>query len=209
MEAPLLSSGISKPPNFTAFLVSPANLNGERARMILRSEAAFPLARELHSREGAQLVDVFSFISGLYFRGKAVYASAFGSLPNGHTGGLVITPAEGLAFFNERVTAERLSSWAQVPVSSQNPTFTEPLIGHCHELLRVLGEDARYVLLGSVATDKYVAPLTRVLHDRLLFPERFAGLGDMSRGALLLRAARDGEELAYAPVTTLRRQPRS
>ena len=37
---------------------------------------------------------------------------------------------------------------------------------------------------------------------RLLFPTDFVGRGDMSRGALLLRAARADEELAYAPVAT-------
>jgi len=60
------------------------------------------------------------------------------------------------------------------------------------------------VLLGSVASNKYVAPLLEVFADRLLFPERFAGLGDMSRGALMLRAARDGQELAYRSVASAR-----
>ncbi len=143
---------------------------------------------------------MFSFISGLYFRGKAAYTNTFGRLPDGSAGGFVITPAAGLKFLHERVTVETLVGWARVAVDARNAAFTEPLIAHCHELLRVFGEPARYVLLGSVATDKYVAPLTRVLRERLLFPEQFAGLGDMSRGALLLRAARAGSELTYSPV---------
>jgi hypothetical protein len=56
------------------------------------------------------------------------------------------------------------------------------------------------VLLGSVASDKYVRPLTRVFGDHLLFPSDFIGRGDLSRGGLLLRAARDGRELVYQPV---------
>jgi hypothetical protein len=56
------------------------------------------------------------------------------------------------------------------------------------------------VLLGSVATEKYVRPLTMVFGDHLLFPPDFVGRGDMSRGALMLKAAREGRELAYAPV---------
>jgi len=61
------------------------------------------------------------------------------------------------------------------------------------------------VLLGSVASDKYVAPLLDVFGEALYFPTEFAGMGDMSRGARLLRAVRDGRELAYAPVATHRR----
>jgi hypothetical protein len=56
------------------------------------------------------------------------------------------------------------------------------------------------VLLGSIASKKYVAVLGAVFGDRLLFPSDFVGRGDMSRGGLLLRAARAGAELAYEPV---------
>jgi hypothetical protein len=56
------------------------------------------------------------------------------------------------------------------------------------------------VLLGSVATGKYVDVLLEFMGERLLFPREFVGRGDMSRGALLLRAVREGKELAYEPV---------
>jgi hypothetical protein len=61
-------------------------------------------------------------------------------------------------------------------------------------------ESTRFVLLGSVASAKYVRPLLETFGDRLLYPVEFAGRGDMSRGALLLAAAREGRELEYAPV---------
>jgi hypothetical protein len=170
--------------------------------MILRAEASFHLAKQLQAPEGAALGEIFSFISGLYFRGKAVYSTRFGWLPGGLGGGLVITPSEGLKFLHDRVTAGRLREWAAVRVDAKNPAFAEPLVGHCHELVRVLGPDINYVLLGSVATDKYVEPLSRVLREKLLFPTEFVGRGDMSRGALMLRAAREGQELAYAPVVS-------
>ncbi len=51
------------------------------------------------------------------------------------------------------------------------------------------------MLLGSVATGKYVDPLTEALGDRLRFPGDFVGRGDMSRGGLLLRCVREGREL--------------
>jgi hypothetical protein len=167
---------------------------------VLNPNASFPLARALHSNEGALLGEVFSFVSGLYFRGKAAYSERFGSLPGGVAGGLVMSPGEGLRFLHERVTAERLRHWAKVDVDAKNAAFTENLIGHCHELWRTCGDTTRYVLLGSIATDKYVEPLTQVFHQRLLFPKDFVGRGDMSRGALMLRAAKDGQELEYAPI---------
>ena len=63
-----------------------------------------------------------------------------------------------------------------------------------------LGADGRIVLLGSVATSKYIEPLTEVFGDRLLFPSAFVGRGDMSRGGLLLRCVRAGTPLDYVPV---------
>ena len=72
-----------------------------------------------------------------------------------------------------------------------------------------LGPDCEVVLLGSIASAKYVDILTDVFGDRLLFPVDFVGRGDMSRGGLLLRAVRSGEELPYVPVTgAVRHGPR-
>ncbi|HEY4130657.1 MAG TPA: hypothetical protein VGM50_08560, partial [Gemmatimonadaceae bacterium] len=60
------------------FLLSPARCDGRRAQVLINPNAAFALAESLRSRRGAELGDVFSFLSGLYFRGKLAYASAFG-----------------------------------------------------------------------------------------------------------------------------------
>jgi hypothetical protein len=187
-------------PPFTIFFISPANLGGERAALIFNPRASFPLAAQLRSPEGAPLGDVYSFVSGLYFRGKKAYAEAFGRAPQGLSAGLVISPSEGLRFLYEPVTLERLRRWADVPIDASNRAFTEPLVEHAAALERTFGDSARFVLLGSVATDKYVEPLGRVLGERLLFPPEFIGRGDMSRGSLMLQAARAGQELAYAPV---------
>ena len=56
------------------------------------------------------------------------------------------------------------------------------------------------MLLGSVATSKYVEPLLGIFGERLMFPAEFVGRGDMSRGGLLLRSARDQVQLKYVPV---------
>ncbi|HVR61371.1 MAG TPA: ATP-binding protein [Polyangia bacterium] len=143
---------------------------------------------------------MFSFVSGLYFRGKMAYAEAFGRPPPGLGGALVISPSEGLRFLHEPVTRERLRAWAGVSIDAGNTAFTGPLARHAAALDAAHGQQTRFVLLGSVASDKYVAPLGEVFGDRLLFPEEFLGRGDMSRGALCLRAVRANRELAYAPV---------
>jgi len=188
------------PASFKVFLLSPAHLGGRRAAMVLNPRADFELARRLRDPDGAPLGEVFAFVSGLYFRGKLTYASTFGRPPEGLPVGLVITAAEGLLPLDERVTGDRLRRWADVAVDAKNARFTAPLTRDVERLERAHGAETRFVLLGSVATSKYVRPLTTVLGDHLLFPVDFVGRGDMSRGALMLRAARLGEELAYGAV---------
>jgi len=192
------------------FILSPANLGGERGALLLRPGAASPLALQMRSAAGAPLREVFSFISSLYFRGKAAYAAAFGRAPAELEPALVITPGDGLVSVDTSLTLERARTWATVDIDEDNHAFTEPLVHHAEELERGYGATTRFVLLGSVATNKYVRPLTRVFGDHLLFPTSFVGIGDMSRGSILLRAARDGSELDYAPVEgAIRHGPRT
>jgi hypothetical protein len=61
------------------------------------------------------------------------------------------------------------------------------------------------VLLGSIASDKYVDLLLEVFGERLLFPAEFVGRGDMSRGGLMLRCATAGVEMSYLPVAGAKR----
>jgi predicted kinase len=173
--------------------------------LLFREGASFALAQQLRTREGAALGDVFSFVSGLYFRGKLAYAQAFGRAPPGVAPALVISPVEGLRFAHEPVTLERLRGWGRVDIREDDPRFTVPLVAHAQALDRALGQRTRFVLLGSVATNKYLQPLGSVFGERLLFPSELLGRGDMSRGSLLLRAAREGRELEYEPVLGVRR----
>jgi hypothetical protein len=185
-------------------LLSPAKLGGKRGRMLLEAGADFALARRVRSREGASLGEVFSFVSGLYFRGKASYASAFASTPNGSPAAFVMTAGGGLHPLDEPVGLERLRGWSAVAIDADNPHFTAPLLRQTTALLDAHPAETRFVLLGSVASDKYVVPLLEVFGERLLFPREFLGRGDMSRGSLLLRAVRDRRELEYAGVAALR-----
>jgi hypothetical protein len=167
--------------------------------MLLRTQAQFPLARQVRSPQGAPLGEVFSFLSGLYFRGKMAYAQAFGRPPRGLPAALVISPTEGLRYPEEHVTADRLRAWAEVDIDAADPRYVVPLTRHIEAL--AAATDCRIILLGSVATSKYVQPLLRAFGDRLLFPPDFVGRGDMSRGGLMLRAARQQLELSYIPVS--------
>jgi hypothetical protein len=89
---------------------------------------------------------------------------------------------------------------ATVPVDEDLPAFHEPLVRDATALHQRIGADDRVVLLGSVATAKYVGPLLDVFGDHLLFPATFVGRGDMSRGGLMLRSARAGTQLDCVPV---------
>jgi hypothetical protein len=117
----------------------------------------------------------------------------------------IISAGEGLRAPDERVDLARLRAWAEVDIDAGNRRFTEPLVEHAEELARAVGSGCRFVLLGSVATDKYVRPLAKVFGDWLLFPSDFVGRGDMSRGSILLKAAAAGRELPYVPVEGTRR----
>jgi hypothetical protein len=181
------------------FLLSPANAGGLRMALVLSPRASFPLARAVQSA-GAPIGDVFRFASGLYFRGKLAYAQAFARPPRGVPGALVIAPGAGLVPADATVGAEDLRAFAAVPVDAGEPRFRAPLERDALALAARLGRRDEVVLLGSIASDKYVEPLLGVLGARLLFPVDFVGRGDMSRGGLMLRAARAGVELTYAPV---------
>ena len=184
------------------FLLSPANCGGNRARIVLSERASFDLAVRLRTH-GVPLGEVFSFMSGLYFRGKLAYARAFGRASEGaelESGSVfVITPNAGLRSPDTVVTADALRGFAGVDVSLDNPTYRRPLERSARTLSAEIG-DTPVVLLGSIASPKYVDILQRIFGDRLLFPQEFVGRGDMSRGGLLLRCAAAGEELTYIPV---------
>jgi hypothetical protein len=187
------------------FLLSPANCSGIRAQMVMRTGASFDLARRLRQREGAPLGEVFSFMSGLYFRGKLAYARAFAAAPDPSCpvtgeGVFVITPGAGLHSPSASVTVRALQAFARVDVDPAEPSFRRPLLAACRKIDERIGLACDVVLLGSVASPKYVDVLSGVFGDRLKFPLAFVGRGDMSRGGLMLRCVADARELEYAPV---------
>jgi hypothetical protein len=189
------------------FLLSPAFTGGKRAQLLMREEAKFPLAERLRASGGLTLGEAFSFLSGLYFRGKAAYAERFARAPGGVAGAQVITTNRGLVAIGTAVGLADLRAFGAVSIDPGDSRYRAPLVRD----LAILREwpDLDVVLLGSVATGKYIEVLLEALGERLLFPVEFTGRGDMSRGAMMLRAAREGVELEYRPVAnTVRRGPR-
>ena len=203
---PTVPSYGMRPATSRVFLLSPAHCGGKRAALLLRPEAEFPLATRLRTG-GATLGEAFSFLSGLYFRGKLTYARQFARPPGGTPGALVITTNRGLLGVDTAVTVEDLRGFGGVDIRPDELRYRAPLVRDLQGLVALPGLEL--VLLGSVATGKYVDVLLDVVGERLLFPTDFVSRGDMSRGALLLRAARERIELAYEPVATaVRRGPR-
>jgi hypothetical protein len=192
----------------TIFLLSPAYCGGRRAQLLLRTEAAFPLAVRLRESPVA-IGEIFSFLSGLYFRGKIAYATAFARTSTASEGMLVITPGRGLVPASTLITLEELRAIAEVGVSPEEPRFRDPLERDARAIAAGLMGVDRVVLLGSIATGKYVDVLEHCFGGRLRFPESFVGRGDMSRGGLMLRSAQSGTELEYVPIAgTMRHGPR-
>jgi hypothetical protein len=173
------------------FLLSPANLGGARAKPLL-DRAPWPQDRTIG--------DIYTYISSLYFRGKMAYAERFAGPPPGAPAALVIVPGHGLVTPDMLVDAGRLRKAAAIPVDAAESRFTTPLLRDAHAIAASCAAACRFVLLGSVASGKYVEPLLPVFGSRLVFPSEFVGRGDMSRGGLMLRAAEAGNELQYIAV---------
>lgn len=180
------------------FLLSPAHVGGVRAKLLLSPRASFALAREFQ-RNGLPLAEVFTFASGLYFRGKIAYARRFAEAAHGDVV-RVITSNAGLVPPESRLRPADLEAFGATDIDPADEKFRAPLVRDARRLAHALAPDGHAILLGSVATAKYRDVLLATFGARLRFPTEFVGRGDMSRGALLLRAAEAGVELAYAPV---------
>jgi len=174
--------------------------------MMLSPNARFDLARQLQSPSGAPLGDVFAFVSGLYFRGKLAYARRFARPPDPTDpvtagGVLVITTNTGLRSVDTPVTVDSFRAFATGDIDLRNHTYRAPLEQSAKALRDAIGPECEVVLLGSVASGKYVDLLLPVFGDRLMFPPDFVGRGDMSRGGLMLRCVMAGYELRYVPLS--------
>ncbi len=176
----------------TVFLLSPAFCGGRRAKILLNPKSEAVTVREFRSGQ-MSLGRAFAFMSGLYFRGKLSYAERFGDA-------LVITPTRGLQPPAIPFNLKLLREFAVGDVSLDNAGYRRALERDAKALARRVG-DGQVVLLGSVASGKYVDVLLPIFGDRLRYPVDFIGRGDMSRGGLMLRSTASGVELEYQSLT--------
>ncbi len=184
------------------FLLSPASCGGKRASLLFNDRAEFDIARRVRKQPGAPLGDVFSFLSGLYFRGKLTYAREFQNPPPRRAPGIqIITPTDGLYSPGSLVTLKDLERFAGVPIDADESRYRYPLERDAGKIAERIGPRCEVVLLGSIATGKYVDVLLPIFGQRLVFPKEFIGHGDMARGGLLLQRAASGVELTYILVS--------
>jgi hypothetical protein len=181
------------------FLLSPANITGIRAQFVLREGADFQMARSLR-QDGVPLGELFSFISGLYFRGKLAYARRFCDVPPNVNGALVITSGGGLVSPDAVITLRRLREISSGNLDPADRRYRRLLECDAQSLARICDRSCQIVLLGSIATPKYVEPLLAAFGKQLMFPAEFVGRGDMSRGGLMLRRVQSGEHVTYVPL---------
>jgi len=175
------------------FLLSPAYCGGRRAAILLNPKSPAVTSQALRAGR-LSLGSAFAFMSGLYFRGKLAYAERFGRA-------LVITPTRGLQPPSMPFTLALLREFAVGDVSLDNPIYRSALERDVQAIAKNLARGSRVVLLGSVASGKYVDVLLPILGERLRYPTAFVGRGDMSRGGLMLRSAASGDELEYGPLS--------
>ena len=99
---------------------------------------------------------MFTFLSGLYFRGKLAYANVFAQPAPRTSGVLVITPTHGLVVAETPITLADLREFAEVDIEADDPRYRKPLERDLRRLVRQLTPECDVVLLGSIATGKYV-----------------------------------------------------
>jgi hypothetical protein len=177
------------------FLLSPASTSGLRAKQLMSPRAQFPTALRFQAGE-VMIAEAFAFMSALYFRGKIAYALHFGGADNS----FVIAPGFGLVPPTWTLDQEKMTKMSRTDVDVKDRKYVKTLRDTATKVATTLDGDAEVVLLGSVASGKYVDVLLPIFGDRLRFPHAFAGLGDMSRGGLMLRAVRANVELEYVTL---------
>src|ERR1051325_7738535 len=135
------------------FLLSPARLDGKRAHLLFHPVTMFPVARALHSSAGAPIGEIYTFLSGLYFRGKLAYAAAFARPPRGlNSGVFVITRNRGLLAPSVRLTLTDLADLAKTAIDPSSEEYRKPLRRDADALAEAVGRRGEPVLLGSIAT---------------------------------------------------------
>ena len=204
-----LHAGILLRVSHRVFLLSPASCAGKRCAQLVARGADFELAVRVRDG-GAPIGEVFSFLSSLYFRGKLAYARRFAAPPAGCPGVLVITAGRGLVPPETAITIARRARVQRACRSTRaSAAMPQPLRDDARGSARARSGGHR----DRAARQHRDAQVRRragrgVRPSRSLFPGDFVGRGDMSRGGLLLRAARAASSSATRRSTARERHGR-
>src|SRR5688500_12158503 len=117
--------------------------------MLYNPRAGFTLARRLQRGESVALGEVFTFLSGLYFRGKVAYARAFAKCKRGRCAIWVITSNLGLVNVDEPFSLKQLQQFSEVDIDHMDPRYRKPLARDARRIKKQFGSEADIVLLGS------------------------------------------------------------
>src|SRR5712691_10313702 len=117
----------SEPRPSRISLLSPAHCGGKRAELLLSERAEFDLVGRLRSPGGVTLGEAFSFVSGLYFRGKLAYGVRFARAPAGVAGAQVITTNRGLVPVDTPVGLRDLREFGVVDIRRDDPRYRAPV----------------------------------------------------------------------------------
>src|SRR5437667_11077036 len=110
-----------------------------------------------------------------------------------------MTPTRVRVDAKKRIPLDYLCEFATVDIHEDNSRYRLPIERDAQLLAQTLPVESEVILLGSIATGKYVDVLMAIFRDRLRFPSEFIGRGDMSRSGLMLRCAMDRQDVSYVP----------
>ena len=136
---------------------------------------ADPIWRNVSAGPARALGDVFSFLSALYFRGKLAYAQAFSCPPSDCPGIFIVTPTAGLVPHDTLIRLPKLRGFSRVPIHVKNRLYYSSLRRTAKKLASRIGSDCEVVLLGSLASRKYLEILSPIFGSRLIIPAEFIG----------------------------------
>jgi hypothetical protein len=106
----------------------------------------------------------------------------------------------GLVPHDMLIRMSTLRIFSRGAINVTNRRYCSSLQCSAKQLVRQVGSECEVVLLGSIASGKYLMLLSPIFARWLRVPAEFIGRGDMSRGGLLLRCVNDNRELTYIDV---------
>src|ERR1700730_9229670 len=158
------------------FLLSPADSSGVRARMMVSERAQFELARRLR-QAGLPLGEIFSFISGLYFRGKLAYARTFAQSSPGVPGAFVITACRGLVPPETPITLQELQEISAVPIEPSDARYRVPLSAMPAHYCEPLRRTPRWCCWGASRRKNTLSRCSEFLAIGSCFPQNSLAAG--------------------------------